>query len=116
LPLLREIIDGLLKETKTALKEYMNEAEDAVKKRLKKILVAGIVGSVLMALIIALIGAAAIFLLIGQLKYLSTFMPEWVAWDIMGLTAGIIGVVLLVALFLILRKQLKTNPPKVVPT
>ena len=116
MPLLRDIIDGLLKEIKAALKEYMNEAEDAVKKRLKKILVTGIIGSVLMALIIALIGSAAIFLLVGQLKYLSTFMPEWAAWDIMGLVAGIIGVVLLVALFLILRKQLKTSPPKVVPT
>jgi hypothetical protein len=116
MPLLREIIDGLLKEIKAVLKEYMHETEAAVKKRLKKILITGIIGSILMALIIALIGSAALFLLIGQLKYLSTFMPEWAAWDIMGLTAGIIGAVLLVALFLIIRKQLKSSPSDVVNT
>jgi di/tricarboxylate transporter len=109
LALIREIIDGLLKELKAILKEYVHETEDAIKKRLKKLLITGIVVSILLALIISLIGSAALFLLIGQLKYLSTFMPAWQAWDIMGLTSGVIGALLLLVLFIFIRKQLRTN-------
>jgi hypothetical protein len=42
------------------------------------------------------------------LKYLSTFMPAWMAWDIMGLTSGIIGALLLLVLFIIIRNQLRS--------
>jgi hypothetical protein len=61
-----------------------------------------------LTLIISLFGSAALFLLIGQLKYLSTFMPVWMAWDIMGITSGIIGALLLLVLFIIIRKQLRS--------
>jgi hypothetical protein len=64
-----------------------------------------------LALIISLLGSAALFLLIGQLKYLSTFMPVWMAWDIMGITSGIIGALLLLVLFIIIRKQLRSPKP-----
>jgi di/tricarboxylate transporter len=109
MPLLREIISALLKELKTALREYVQETETALKKRLQKLLISGIIMSILLALIISLIGSAALFLIIGQLKYLSTFMPAWEAWDIMGLTSGAIGALFLLVLFIFIRKQLRTK-------
>jgi di/tricarboxylate transporter len=109
LPFLREIIDALLKEIKAALRDYVHETEAALKRRLQRILFTGIVVSVLLALVVSLIGSAALFLLIGQLKYLSTFMPAWQAWDVMGLTSGVIGALLLLVLFIFIRKQLRTK-------
>ena len=109
MPFLREIIDALLKEIKAALRDYVHETEAALKRRLQRILFTGIVVSVLLALVVSLIGSAALFLLIGQLKYLSTFMPAWQAWDVMGLTSGVIGALLLLVLFIFIRKQLRTK-------
>lgn len=105
---LREIIFAILNEIKAILKEYVNETEAALKKRLKRLLITSIIGSVLLALGISLIGSAALFILIGSLKYLSTFMPAWEAWYIMGITSGVIAGVLFLALFIIIRKQLRS--------
>jgi ABC-type multidrug transport system fused ATPase/permease subunit len=105
---LGEIIKVLFNEIKAILREYVHETETALKKRLKRLLITGIIGSVLLTLVISLFGSAALFLLIGQLKYLSTFMPVWMAWDIMGITSGIIGALLLLVLFIIIRKQLRS--------
>jgi hypothetical protein len=91
LSFVREIIDALLNEIKAVLRAYLHETEAALKKRLQRLLITGIIVSVLLALVIALIGSASIFILIGSLKYLSIFMPAWKAWDIMGLTSGVIG-------------------------
>jgi di/tricarboxylate transporter len=109
LSFIREIIDALLKEIKAVLREYIHETETALKKRLRRILLAGIVVSVLLALVVSLVGSACLFLLIGQLKYLSTFMPAWQAWDVIGLTSGLIGALLLLMLFLFVRKELRTK-------
>ena len=106
---LRELIGTILNEIKAILKEYVNEAEAAFKKRLKRLLIISIIGSVLLALGISLIGSAILFLLIGSLKYLSTFMPAWKAWGIMGLISAVIGILLFLALFLFIRKQLRTK-------
>ena len=105
---LREIIGAILSEIKAILKEYMNEAEASVKKRLKKLIIISIVGSVLMALGISFIGSASLFILIGSFKYLSTSMPAWEALYIMGITSGIIAGVLFFALFIIIRNQLRS--------
>ena len=105
---LREIIGAILSEIKTILKAYMNEAEAAVKKRLKRLLIISIVGSVLTALGISFIGSASLFILIGSFKYLSTSMPAWEALYIMGITSGIIAGVLFFALFIIIRNQLRS--------
>ena len=105
---LRELMGTILKEIKAVLKEYMNEAETAVKKRLRKLILLGIVSSVLLALGISLIGSASLFILIGSLKYLSTFMPAWEAWYIIGITSGIAAGILFLGLFIIVRKQLKS--------
>ena len=104
----REIIGSILSEIKALLKEYLNEAEAAFKKRLKRLLIISIISSVLMALGISFIGSASLFILIGSFKYLSTSMPAWEALYIMGITSGIIAGVLFFALFIIIRNQLRS--------
>jgi len=108
---LREIIGAILSEIKAILKAYVNEAEAAVKKRFKRLLIISIVGSVLMALGISFLGSASLFILIGSFKYLSTSMPAWAALYIMGITSGITAGILFFALFIIIRKQL-SSPQK----
>jgi hypothetical protein len=103
---LREIIGVILKDIKAILKEYMNEAEDALKKRLKKLVIISVIGSVLMALGISFLGSASLFILIGSYKYLSTSMPAWEALYIMGITSGVTAGLLFFALYIIIRKQL----------
>jgi hypothetical protein len=105
---LREVIGAILNEIKAILKEYMNEAESAFKKRIKKLLIISIVSSVLMALGISFLGSASLFVLIGWFKYLSTSMPAWEALYIMGITSGIIAGVLFFGLFIIIRNQLRS--------
>jgi flagellar biogenesis protein FliO len=38
-------------------------------------------------------------------------MPAWMAWDIMGIASGMIGALLLLVLFIIIRKQLRSPKP-----
>jgi hypothetical protein len=113
---LREIIGAILSEIKAILKAYMNEAEAAVKKRLKKLIIVSIVTSVLISLGISFIGSASLFILIGSFKYLSTSMPAWEALYIMGITSGITAGVLFFALFIIIRNQLRSpEKPDIAP-
>ena len=105
---LREIVGAILNEIKAILKAYMNEAEATVKKRLKKLIIVSIVTSVLISLGISFIGSASLFILIGSFKYLSTSMPAWEALYIMGITSGITAGILFFALFIIIRKQLRS--------
>jgi hypothetical protein len=108
LPFIREIIDALFKEIKAVFKGYIHEMETALKKRLQRLLISGIIASVLLVVVISLFGSAVLFLLIGSLKYLSTLMPEWKAWGIMGLTSAFVGGLLFLVLFFFIRKQLGT--------
>jgi di/tricarboxylate transporter len=84
--------------------------ETALKKRLQRLLISGIVVSVLLVLVISLFGSALLFLLIGSLKHLCTLMPEWKAWGIMGLTSAVVGGLLFLVLFFFIRKLLRTMP------
>ncbi len=102
---LGEIIGALFKELKVILREFVHETEAALKKRLKKLLITSIIISILLALVISFLGSAAIFTLIGSLKYLSTFMPAWKAWYITGISSGVIGALILLVLYLIVKKQ-----------
>jgi ABC-type multidrug transport system fused ATPase/permease subunit len=106
---LGEIIKLFFNEIKAILKEYLNETEAALKKRLKKLLITSIIVSVLLVLVISLIGSASLFSLIGSLEYLMTFMPAWKAWYITGISSGVIGVLILLVLFLFIRKQLRSS-------
>jgi hypothetical protein len=103
---LKEIIYSLLNEVKAILKDYLSETETALKKRLKKFLITIIIFSILLALTILFLGSAAIFTQIGSLKYLMTFMPAWKAWYITAIISTVIGAMILLVLFLIVRKQL----------
>ena len=105
---LKELITQFFDQLKAALKEYANKQEAALKARLKRILIISITGAVLMMVGISLAGSAALFFLIGSLRYLETFLPAWEAWLIMGATAAVVAAALFVALFLIIRKQLAT--------
>ena len=109
MPTIKEIIEALFKEIKGILKEYLNETETALKKRLKKLLIISIIVSVLLALVISFVGSASLFILIGSLKYLMTFMPAWKAWYITGISSGVIGALVLLGLFLFIRKQLSSS-------
>ena len=106
--ILRGITDALVKELKKILREYVHETELVLKKRLQRLLVTGIVIGILTSLVITLLGSASLFLEIGSLKYLSTFMPEWKAWEIMGLTSGVVGGALFLVLFIVVRRQLRS--------
>jgi len=99
----------VLNEIKSILKEYVRETETSLKKRLQKLLITGISVSVLVALVILSVGSAALFLLVGSLKYLSTMMPVWQAWTIMGFTSAAIAGILFLTLFIIIRKQLRPS-------
>lgn len=106
---LKDIIKQLLNEVKTALQEYFQETEDALKQRLKKLLIFSIATAVLTSVAISLVGAASLFFLIGGLRYLQTFMPSWQAWLVIGATSAAIGAVLLITLALIIWRQFRKN-------
>ena len=109
MPTIKEIIEALFNEIKAILKEYLNETEAALKKRLKKLLISSIIVSVLITLVISFIGSASLFILIGSLEYLMTLMPAWKAWYITGISSGVIGALLLFGLLLFIRKQLRSS-------
>jgi hypothetical protein len=113
---LKELISSFLEELKAALKEYVSKQEAALKQRLKKLLIISITGSVLMALGISLAGSASLFILIGSLRYLETFLPAWQAWLIIGATSAIAAAALFIALALLIRKQLSTTKEPSKPT
>ena len=108
MPTIKEIIEAFFNEIKAIIKEYVHEQEAALKKRLKNLLITSIIIIILVSMVILFIGSAYLFILIGSLKYLMTFMPPWEAWYITGITSGVIGALLLLALFIIIRKQLKS--------
>ena len=105
----RKMAEEILGEVKAILREYANETGASLKKHFRKLLITGIVVGVLVALVISLLGSAVIFILIGSLEYLETFMPAWKAWDLIGLAAGAIGVVVFLLLIIIIRKQLRAS-------
>jgi hypothetical protein len=106
---LKEIFAILLSEAKLALRDYMHDTEDAVKRRIKKMLIFGIITTILVALITSFLGSASLFILIGSLRYLQLSMPAWAAWYTVGITSGITGALIIVILYLIIRKQLKSS-------
>jgi uncharacterized membrane protein YccC len=108
LPTIKEIIEAFFNEIKAIIKEYVHEQEAALKKRLKNLLITSIIIIILVSMVILFIGSAYLFILIGSLKYLMTFMPAWKAWYITGIITIVIGALLFLALFIIIRKRLKS--------
>jgi hypothetical protein len=109
---LREIIQAVLDEIKAALKEFANQTEASLKQRIRRLLIVSIASTVLLSLGISLAGSAALFILIGSLRYLETSAPAWEAWLIMGTTSAVAAAAFFIALVLIIRKQLRTASTK----
>jgi glycopeptide antibiotics resistance protein len=109
LSFIRKFTDAIFDEVRAILREYAHETEAALKRRLKRLVLMGIITSILVSLVISMLGTADLFLTIGELKYLSTMMPAWKAWDIMGVTSGVSGAVLFLVLYLIIRKQFSSS-------
>lgn len=101
-----KLIDRIFDEVKNSIKERVDETEADIKRRVRKIVTTAITIGVLASLGVLLLGCAAIFLLVGSLKYLATFMPAWEAWGVMGIISAIVGGLLLWLLFNKLGKQL----------
>lgn len=91
---------------RSALDEYLHEVEDAFSERLRRLVATCIIIGFLSALAILLLGSSFVFLLIGSVKYLSLGMPVWEAWETAGLIAGVLGTILILALFSVTRKRL----------
>lgn len=112
MPPLKDVIKQFLNDVKVALQEYLQETEDALKQRLKRLLIFSIVTAILVSLAISLIGSASLFFLIGSLRYLETFLPAWQAWFIIGATAAVVAAALLITLFLVIRSQFRSAKTK----
>ncbi len=106
---IREILKAILNEIKGVIKEYMNEAETAVKKRLKKLIIFSVVTTVLISLGISFAGTASLFVLVGSFFYLHQTMPTWEALYIMAITSAIIAAALFFGLYIIIRNQLRSS-------
>ncbi len=102
----KETVEELINEVKAAVRDYLRDAENTLRKRLKRLLVVSVVGLVLVALVVSFVGSAVIFIAVGSLKYLSLFLPAWQAWIVMGVVSIVVGVLLLVVVFLIIRREL----------
>lgn len=103
----RSIVDPILNEVKAILREYAKDTEVAVKKRLRRMIIYGVITGILSSLVISLVGSASLFFLIGNIEYLKTIMPVWDAWEVAGLESAIGAVAVFLILLLILRKELK---------
>jgi len=106
---IKELIKSILNELKCAIKEYAEKQEAALKIQLRKILYLTITGAILLVLAITLAGTAALFLLIGSLRYLQTFLPTWQAWLVMAAASALIAAILFLTLYYLV-KRLFTTP------
>ncbi len=102
-------LEEIYEEIKCFLKKLFDETEAKIKIRLKRMLLYGIIIGVLVAVLTSLFGSGVFFFLIGSILYLYTFLPLWLAIMIMGINAVVIGVVILLVIYIILRKKLGTN-------
>jgi hypothetical protein len=86
--MLKEIIQQLIEDLSGGLKRDVEVYADRILRRMLKTLVLGGVG-------VTFLVAGSIFVLIGIVAYLSTFMFSGLAWGLVGLIVAIVGGVLL---------------------
>ena len=75
------------------LDPLLEEVDKAIRKRVDKYM-----QEITKTILIAMIGAVMlagglIFILIGATKYLSTIMPSWLAWGLLGIIMALIGII-----------------------
>jgi hypothetical protein len=86
--MLKEIIHQLMDEVTGGLKHDVEAYANRLLRRMLKALVLGGVG-------VTFLATGSIFVLIGVVAYLSTFMFNGLAWGIVGLVVALVGAVLL---------------------
>ena len=86
--MLKEIIQKLIEDYTGGLKHDVEAYAEKIIRRVLKALVLGGIG-------VTFLAAGSIFILIGIVGYLSTFMPNDLAWGLVGLVAALVGGVLL---------------------
>jgi hypothetical protein len=86
--MLKEIIQQLIEDLTGGLKHDVEVYADRILRRMLKTLVLGGIG-------VTFLVAGSIFILIGIVAYLSTFMFSGLAWGLVGLIVAIVGGLLL---------------------
>jgi hypothetical protein len=86
--MLKEIIRQLIEDIAGGLKHDVEAYADRIIRRMLKVLVLGGVG-------VAFLVVGSIFVLIGIVAYLSTFMFGGLAWGLVGVVVALLGGALL---------------------
>jgi len=86
--MLKEIIQKLIEDFTGGLEHDIEAYADRILRRTLKAIVLGGIG-------VTFLAAGSIFVLIGIVTYLSTFMFSGLAWGIVGLVVALLGGVLL---------------------
>ena len=86
--MLKQIIHQLVKSVTDGLKHDVEAYANKIIQRVLRALVLGGVG-------VTFLAAGSIFVLIGVVAYLSTFMFSGLAWGLVGLVVALVGAVLL---------------------
>jgi len=90
--ILKKISSTVLEEAREAVGNYV---KDKIKQVLKTIAIA-VTGAILLA-------AGIIFFCIGSIRYLSSILPSWLAWTMIGIFVAMIGLLLLLVSLLSLK-------------
>jgi len=86
--MLKEIIQQLIEDLTGGLKHDVEAYADRILRRMLKTLVLGGIG-------VTFLVAGSIFVMIGIVAYLSTFMFSGLAWGLVGLIVALVGGALL---------------------
>ena len=90
--ILKKISSSILEEAQEAVGSYVKDKS----KRALKIIAAALTAVILLA-------TGVIFVCVGLIRYLSSIVPSWLAWTIVGIIVAMIGVLLLLVSLLSLK-------------
>jgi hypothetical protein len=99
----QQIIDAITSEIRRAIRKQIHQGEVAFERYLRKMLVKVLKLLALSMMGVVLIASASVFLLMGTILYLERFMPNYLAWDVVGLISGLVGAILFLLLYIQLR-------------
>ena len=86
--MLQKIIKQLMEDVIDGLKHDAEAHANRILRRMLRTLILGSVG-------VTFLAAGSIFVLIGAVAYLSTFMFSGLAWGLVGLIVALVGAVML---------------------
>jgi hypothetical protein len=99
----QQIIDTLTYEIRRAIRKQIHQGEVAFERYLRKVLVKVLKLLALSMMGVVLIASASVFLLVGTILYLERFMPNYLAWSVVGLISGLVGAILFLLLYIQVR-------------